>query len=167
MINGIAMERRQKSFSIALKKGDLGEHIVQEFLEQRGWIVYRPFTKDKAHYFDIMATKDKEKVIAIDVKTKARLNNWKAQGINLKTYLEYKKFIDKINIPFYLIFIDDKNGDVHCAELSKLKNSFYPTDYIIAWYLDEMFYLFNIGNERILELSAFDQRNYEYKPTAL
>jgi len=161
------MERKPRSFSTALKKGDIGEQIVQQFLEQRGWIVYRPFTKDKAHYFDIMATKNKEKVVAIDVKTKARLNNWKAQGINLKTYLEYKRFIDKINIPFYLIFIDDKNGDVHCAELSKLKKSFYPTEYIIAWYLDEMIYLFNIGNKRITELSAFDQRNYDYKPTEL
>ncbi len=158
------MEPRQRSFSTALKKGEIGECIVQEFLEQRGWIVYRPFTKDKAHYFDILATKNKEKVIAIDVKTKARLNNWKAQGINIKTYNEYKRFIDKVNIPFYLIFIDDKSGDVYCAELSKLKNPLYPTDYIIAWHLDDMFYLFNIGNERILELSKLDQRTYDYKP---
>jgi len=69
------MEQRQRSFKPALKKGEIGEMIIQDFLEKRGWIVYRPFTKDKAHYFDALATKNKEKVIAIDVKTKARLNN--------------------------------------------------------------------------------------------
>ena len=161
------MEQRQRSFKPALKKGEIGEMIIQDFLEKRGWIVYRPFTKDKAHYFDALATKNKEKVIAIDVKTKARLNNWRAQGINIKSYNEYKQFIDKVNVPFYLIFIDDKCGDVYTAELAKLKNYFNPTPYIIAWYLDEMFFLFNIGEENIKKLSEFDQRSYKYNPSLL
>lgn len=161
------MEQKRKSFETALKKGEAGEMIIQEFLEKRGWIVYRPFTKDRAHYFDALATKNKEKVIAIDVKTKARLNNWRAQGINIKSYNEYKKFIDKINVPFYLFFIDDKCGDVYTAELSKLRNSFNPTPYIIAWYLEDMFYLFNIGEDNIKLLSEYDQRNYKYNPSLL
>lgn len=161
------MEQKRKSFETALKKGEAGEMIIQEFLEKRGWIVYRPFTKDRAHYFDALATKNKEKVIAIDVKTKARLNNWRAQGINIKSYNEYKKFIDKINVPFYLFFIDDKCGDVYTAELSKLRNSFNPTPYIIAWYLEDMFYLFNIGEDNIKLLSKYDQREYDYKPSLL
>jgi len=155
----------QKSFEVALKKGELGERIIQKYFEARGWIVYRPFTKNKAHYFDALATRDKEKVIAIDVKTKARLNNWKAQGINIKSYNEYKRFIDKVNVPFYLIFIDDKSGDVYCAELAKLTRSFNPTSYIIAWYLEDMTYLFNIGDDNIKRLSELDQRNYDYDPT--
>lgn len=158
------MEQKQTSFNIALKKGELGENIIQNYLENKGWIVYRPFTKDKAHYFDIIATKDKEKVIAIDIKTKARLNNWAAQGINIKAYNEYIKFANTINVPFYLIFIDDKSGDVHLAELIKLKNEFNPTPYIIAWPLTEMTFMFNIGQDNINELSKLDQRNYNYKP---
>ena len=161
------MGQRQRSFEVALKKGDLGEQIVQYFLEGRGWIVYRPFTKDKAHYFDMMATKNKEKAVAIDVKTKARLNNWPAQGIDIKHYKQYMNFISKVNIPFYLIFVDDKNGDVHTAELSKLKNSFNPTNYIIAWHLEDMIFLFNIGDENISKLSEFDQRSYNFNPTLL
>jgi hypothetical protein len=161
------MEQKPRSFEVALKKGEIGELIVQDWLEKRGWIVYRPFTKNKAHYFDIMATKNKEKAIAIDVKTKARLNNWKAQGINIRTYNEYKRFINKVNIPFYLIFVDDKSGDVYSAELSKLKNSFNPVNYIIAWYLKDMLYLFNIGEVKIHELSKYDQRNYNYNPSLL
>ena len=155
------------SFEIAKSKGEYGERIIQESLESRGWIVYCPFTKNKAHYFDQLATKNKEKVIALDVKTKARLNNWPAQGINIKHYKEYSRFVDKINIPFYLVFVDDKNGDVHTQELIKLKEPFYPNEYIIAWSLDQMIKMFNIGEAHIKELSKFDQRNYDYKPKEL
>ena len=86
------METIHKSFEVALKKGEIGEQIIREYLEKKGWIVYFPFTKDKAHAFDILATKNKEKVFALDVKTKARLNNWPAQGINIKSYKEYLSF---------------------------------------------------------------------------
>jgi Holliday junction resolvase-like predicted endonuclease len=154
------------SFEKALKKGEMGEEIIRKYLEEKGWIVYFPFTKDKPHYFDILATKNKEKVIAVDVKTKARLNKWPAQGINLKAYNEYKKFIEKTNIPFYLIFIDDKNGDVHSANLRKLKQGFSVSSKseIIAWHLSDMKKLFKLNKDQIKELSKFDQRNYPYEP---
>lgn len=158
------MATKQINFEIALKKGEIGETIIQNYLEKLGWVVYKPFTKDKAHYFDILATKDKQKIIAIDVKTKARLNKWDAQGINIKHYNEYIRFIKITNIPFYLIFVDDKNGDVHIAEIDKLKNGFRPTENIIAWYLQDMKKIFTITSAQIAELSKYDQRNYIYKP---
>ncbi len=145
-------------------KGEIGEAIIREYFEKKGWVIYFPFTKDRAHYFDMLATKNKKEVIALDVKTKARLNKWPAQGINIRTYNEYIGFTDNINIPFYLIFIDDKNGDVHCADIKTLKNGFNPTPYIIAWYLIDMISLFNIGKEKINELSQYDTRNYDYEP---
>lgn len=158
------MERKRKSFEVALKKGEMGEDIIRAYLEQKGWIVYFPFTKDKPHYFDMLATFNKEKAIAVDVKTKARLNNWAAQGINKASYQQYMNFVEKTKIPFYIVFVDDKTGDVHSADLTTLQNPIYPTPFIIAWYLAEMKYLFNIGQEKINELSRYDQRNYEYCP---
>ena len=119
-----------KNFEIALKKGDLGENIVSEFLQKKGWIVYRPFTKDKAHYFDMLCTLNKEKVIAIDVKTKARLNNWNAQGIDIRSYNQYLNFVKQTSINFYLIFVDDKNGEVHLADYLK-----YIFIFAIGWLL--------------------------------
>jgi Holliday junction resolvase-like predicted endonuclease len=154
----------QKSFEIALKKGAIGEKIIMQYLEERGWIVYAPFTKNKAHYFDILATKNKENVIAIDVKTKARLNKWAAQGIDIKHYNEYKKFMQMAKVPFYIIFIDDKIGDVHLADISKLGEGFNPNKKIIAWYLKDMKYMFRISSEMINKLSELDQRKYEFKP---
>ena len=159
------MERKQASFNMALKKGEIGEDIIRKYLESKGWIVYFPFTKNKAHYFDMLATKDKEKVIALDVKSKARLNNWCAQGIDLRVYNQYMKFFNDTNIPFYLIFIDEQTRDVHLCDLPKMKNYFNPNPKIIAWYLADMQFMFNISNEEQERLKEFTQRNYEFNPT--
>jgi Holliday junction resolvase len=152
------------NFEKALKKGEIGEYIIRKYLEDKGWIVYSPFTKDKAHYFDMLCTYNKEKVMAIDVKTKARLNLYEAQGIDKKHYYQYINFTNKTNIPFYLIFIDDKLGDVHCADLKSLQNEIHINDKIIAWHLKDMHYLFNIGNDNINKLTELDQRNYFFNP---
>lgn len=153
-----------KNFEIALKKGNIGEDIVSKYLENKGWIIYRPFTKDKAHYFDMLCTFNKEKVIAIDVKTKARLNKWNAQGIDIRHYKEYLNFIEITKVNFYLIFVDDKTGEVHLAELSKLNNPIYPNKQIIAWNVNDMRYLFSISENDINNLSKYDQRSYKFKP---
>jgi hypothetical protein len=152
------------NFDIALKKGELGENIVREYLEAKGWIVYQPITKDKAHYFDMLCTLQKEKGIAIDVKTKARLNKWNAQGIDKRHYQQYMNFINTTQVNFYLFFVDDKTGDVHCADIKNLSNPIYPNDKIIAWNLNDMNLMFKLSLEQIAALSIYDQRNYEFKP---
>ena len=153
-----------KSFEIALKKGNIGEQIIQKYLENKGWIVYKPFTENKPHYFDMLCTYNKEKVIAIDVKTKARLNKWNAQGIDLKHYNEYLNFMKITKVSFYSIFVDDQNGEVHLAEIKKLNNPIYPNNKIIAWDVNNMHYLFNISQEEINKISEYDQRNYKFNP---
>jgi hypothetical protein len=150
-------------FEIALKKGELGENIIREYLESKGWIVYFPFTKNKAHAFDILCTLNKEKVIAIDVKTKARMNKFNAQGIDLRSYNEYLKFKEKMSIEFYLIFVDDKNGDVHTFEIGQKIESIIINK-IIFWWVKDMKFMFNIGKEKIEELSKYDQRGYDFNP---
>ena len=146
------------------KKGLLGEQIITKYLEDNGWVVYNPCTKDKAHYFDILATKNKKKVIAIDVKTKARLNNWNAQGIDYKHYKQYLKFTQDTSVPFWLFFVDDKTGQVHCSDITKLKDGFFPCSNIIAWRLSQMYFLFKISEEQILNISKLDTRNYNFNP---
>lgn len=149
-----------------VKKGDIGEDIIQEYLEEKGWKVYRPSTSG-AHWFDMLASKDKKEIIALDVKTKARFNYRACQGINKKTCKEYVELLDVLSVPFYLFFVDDKNGNVHKVEFSKLKGKgFTPpkSSHIIAWDLQEMEYLFNIGEDKIRALSIFDKRNHKYKP---
>jgi Holliday junction resolvase-like predicted endonuclease len=145
-----------------VKKGDTGEKIVKEYFDKLGYIVYQP-VNEGAHWIDMICLKDKKKAIAVEVKTKARFNKWAAQGIDIKNYKEYLKFIDKINFEFWLIFVDDKNGDVHALNILN-KNYFYPNKYLIAWRLEEMNYLFNIGEQNINKLSQYDTRNYKFLP---
>lgn len=158
------MAQKQASFKISLTKGELGEAIFREYLEARGWIVYFPFTKDRPHYFDMLATKDKEKVIACDVKTKARLNlSPPSTGINIAAYDGYKRFAEKTQVPFYLVFIDDKSGEVHFAEIKNLpEGRRISGGKIIIWPLASMKYLFNIEAENIKLLTKYDQRNHIY-----
>jgi Holliday junction resolvase len=151
-------------FEKALIKGEIGEEIVTKYLEKKGWIVYRPYTKKKAHFFDMICTYNKEKTIAIDIKTKARLNNWNAQGINIKSYNQYLNFVNETKVNFYLIFVDDKTGDVHLADITKLKKPIYPNKNIIAWRVEDMKFLFTISTDEIESISIHDQRNYEFKP---
>lgn len=153
------------SFQTSLIKGEIGEKIVRKYLEDKGWIIYSPITKDKAHYFDMLCTFNKDLVIAIDVKTKARLNNWNAQGINKKSYFEYLKFTKDTNINFYLVFIDDKNGEVYAADINKLINPIYPNNNLIAWELKNMKFLFKIDVDEIHNLTKYDQREYIYNPS--
>ena len=71
----------------------------------------------------MLCTYNKEKVIALDVKTKARMNKYAAQGIDIRSYNEYLKFKKTMNIDFFLVFVDDKNGDVYSFEIgSNIKN---------------------------------------------
>ena len=151
------------SFETALKKGELGEKIIRERLEKAGWIVYFPFTKHKPHYFDMLATMEKEKVIAIDVKTKARLNMMPAQGINKKQYDQYMRFAKATNVPFWIVFVDEMTGDVHTAELVKLENPIFLCDgKIIAWRLAAMEKIMELTESQKKLLQSYNQRSYEF-----
>ena len=76
---------KQINFKKALEKGAMGEKIIKDFLEEKGWIVYQPFA-GKAHAFDMLAIKDKKKAIALDIKAKSRLDFIEATGINTKHF---------------------------------------------------------------------------------
>lgn len=147
-----------------VKKGNIGENIIINFLEEKGFIIYKPITK-AAHWIDIIATRSKEEIYAVDVKTKARFNKWMAQGIDVKHYEDYKRFQKKCNINVYLFFVDDKSGEIHCADLNKLSDGFCPNnEKIKAWYLEEMELVHILNKNQIKQLTKHDTRNYEYKP---
>ncbi len=145
------------------KKGKIGEEIVKNMLKQKGWITYAP--EGGPHYFDILATKDKSSVIAIDVKTKARFNKWAAQGIDTRHYEQYMNFVKNTSVPFFLIFVDDKNGEIHAANIAHLKNGFHPAKNIIAWPLSQMKKIGHIQDKNLIDkMGQFDTRKYKYNP---
>ena len=146
-----------------VKKGDLGEKIVRNYLENKGYIVYQPKTKG-AHYFDMLCTKNKQEVMALDVKTKARLNHYEATGIDLSHYTDYKRLINTTKIPFYIYFVDEMEGKVYRQLLNKLPEPFQFNKYIVCWYLKDLIYLFNLTEKQQNELKEFNTRTHEYNP---
>jgi len=160
------MATKQKNFKDlnTTRKGAIGERVVKEMLENAGWVVYLPVT-EKAHAFDMLAIKDKHKVKAIEVKTKARLNNWAAQGIDIRHYEEYMKISHVMCIDLWLFFVDDKNGSVHAQNLRKLPEPFVVNENIVAWYLSDMQHMATINDRTFFEqCNKLDSRNYAYLP---
>lgn len=167
----------QRSFEVALKKGEIGEMIVRRKLEEKGWVVYQPVT-DGAHCFDMLSIKDKRNAIALDVKSKARMNKWPATGIDQRHFNEYLSFSEKHNMPFWVVFVDEMQKTIYgnCIEnLEQRRNVegvMYPfvltTRYgkkIRLWPLEAMIQIDVIRERDIASLIRYSQRSHEYEVT--
>lgn len=168
------------SFEKSLKKGRVGEEYVRGLLEKKGYIVYTPKTEG-AHAFDFLAIKEKEKCIALDVKSKARRNKYKDTGVNLKHYRIYEAFMKRHNMPFWLIFVDEMEKKIYGNTIEALmadkKEEFginYPyiwkrkpddKDGTIYWHLDSMIQMGCLECEAQELLCVLSQRNHEYRET--
>lgn len=167
----------QRSFKVALAKGEVGEMVVRSHLERKGWIVYKPHTEG-AHAFDILAILNKKSAIAIDVKAKSRMNKYPATGINQKHFEEYKAFSDKHNMPFWVVFVDESQRTVYGNTLSELeiprmvggqKYPFLmPTGYspVRLWPLEAMKHIARLDDAVVLQLADLSQRSYAYEVPA-
>jgi Holliday junction resolvase-like predicted endonuclease len=162
------METTRKSFEKAVTKGEYGEQIVKEFLEKKGWMTYTPDRKNKAHAFDFLITKNKEKIAAVDVKSKARANNFRKTGINLKSYKEYIHFAKKLNTRFVLVFVDEHpleqrvyGGDIFKIGSPDIINGDGKS--ICFWNLDKFHHMFKLTEKQVKELKELSQRNYDYE----
>ena len=166
------------NFNKAMEKGNFAEDIIQQILEKKGFVVYKPLT-DGAHAFDIMAIKDKKKVIAIDVKAKARRTKYNDTGINLSHFNEYMYFSTSHNMDFWVIFVDEYEKSIYGNTLAELQKPYtidginYPMisktsngKDIIYFPLVIMHQLCTLTEQQASELKAMSQRNYGYMEKA-
>jgi hypothetical protein len=156
-----------------VKKGNLGEQIVREYLENKGWIIYKSITP-KAHAFDYLAVKEKKTIAICEVKTKARLNKYNATGFNLKHYNEYLHILNNYNIDIFIFFIDEhpKEERIYGNFLSVLKekrifdNIEYPNidivKDIVLFPLSIMRDIRKLTEKECNELRILSTRNYNY-----
>ena len=72
-----------------VKKGNIGEKIIDKYFEDQGYIIYKTSTK-AAHLIDRLYVKDKKRLIFADVKTKAKRNKYPDTGFNYSNYEEYQ-----------------------------------------------------------------------------
>lgn len=176
----MCMVQRQKNFEKALKKGEMGEEYVREYMESRGYVVYFPFTKDRAHFFDMLCTHGKKAVIAIDVKTKPQMlmrrtlvlpgstipTSEIVTGINETHYQQYLSMQQRANIPFWLFFVDDLDRHVYAQNLQKLGKGVRFTNKKVdlrLWAIKSMVKVFCITKAECENLSKLDNRSYNKK----
>jgi len=165
--------QHRHDFEKALVKGKIGEDIVRRYLEEKGYVVYKPVTEG-AHAFDILAVKDKKTVIMADVKAKARRNYFPDTGINYKHYVEYKAISEKHCLPVFLFFVDEMIGQVYGNMLDELEKPCvvahnnriieYPLMHkgIIYFPLSKMIFLGQLTEYERMQLKGVSQRSYAY-----
>lgn len=158
---------------IEVKKGDIGEGIVKNALEKKGYVVYKCVT-EKAHAFDFLAVKDKKVFLIAEVKSKARFNKFEATGIDIRHYQEYLYIFNNQDIDVLLFFVDEhpKEERVYCQKLSVLikpksvNGVKYPNTKIasgkILFSLSDMVTVCQLTQKQLTELKKYSSRNHEY-----
>jgi hypothetical protein len=157
-----------------VRKGDVGELLVDDFLRGKKVIPYRP-DYDGAHPFDrLCATADKKTIFVADIKTKARREFYADTGINLNHYGDYKHIETKYRLRVFLFFVDEKLGEIYGNWLTELEQPVtlanngklisYPLKQggILYFPLAHMQPISPITLEKAKELMALSTRSYEY-----
>lgn len=157
------------------QKGNIGEQIVQDFLEGKGFVCYRPVT-EKAHPFDFLAIKDKTIAIAAEVKTKALMNKWKATGFNLSSYKDYSRFSKNHNMLIFIFFVDENMKQIYGNWLHELEKPCivsgtafphvfrYNGQDVIIFPFQNMRYIADLTEETAKQLQELSTRSYGYEP---
>lgn len=149
-----------------VKKGDIGESIIKDFLEAHNYILYRPITNG-AHKIDFFAHSSIEKkVICAEVKSKRRMATKAKTGVNVSALQHYSELYEKHNIPTYIFFIDDFERCVYGNWLHMLgageitgRNNYQA---VTVWELSAMKFIRWLSEVEITELSKHTSENYDY-----
>jgi len=156
------------SFDTSLQLGELGELAVARWLTSKGWMIYRPVVANKPHWFDMLITKEKRYIIAIDVKTKPMMRYYPCQGIDKKCYRQYERFSNATGVQFHIFFVDYDSRDVHSGRIGaqiSMDNASYDKGGIVAWDVNELLKLeFKITEGEAKAMRNLSQSNYRTSP---
>lgn len=157
-----------------VKKGDLGEVLVDEFLRGKRIIPYRP-DYDGAHPFDrLCATANKKTVFIADIKTKARRKHYSDTGFDATHYADYKFIEAKYGLRVFIFFVDEERAEIYGNWLSILETPTqlphgnrtieYPwrQGSIVYFPLVLMQPIAPITFEHAKELMSLSRRSYDY-----
>ena len=91
---------------IQVRKGSIGEKIVENYIEKKGYIVYKPSTKE-AHPFDMLCIKGKKEIIIAEIKTKPKRKYYPDTGFNYQHYKDYL-YIQEKGLNVFIFFVDEE-----------------------------------------------------------
>ena len=161
-----------------VKKGNLGEKIIDQYLLDCDFIPYHPFS-DKAHPFDrLVASKDKKRIFVLEVKTKKSRKYYPDTGFNYSNYQDYDNIKQKYGLDIYITFVDDLEQEVYGNYLKELekdreiklrgKTIHYPKienkngEKIKYYPLEAMENIKKLNKEEIEQLNKLSNENYKY-----
>lgn len=159
-------------------KGNIGENIVKNFLEDKGFIVYKPLTEGP-HAFDLLAIKDKKQIIVAEIKSQAKRNYYNDTGVSLRHYEDYQGIKNQYNLPIFLFFVDEMLKKIYGNWLSELEKPYYvivnnkkiqypltqkgSTGHRVYFSLNTMITIKKITDEDVQQLRKLSTRSYEYE----
>lgn len=159
-----------------VKKGNIGERLVKEYLINKGYIPYIPDAPG-AHPFDLLvASADKRNIFIADSKAKPARKYYPDTGIDLRHYKEYTTIEDKHNLNVFLFFVDEDAGNVYGNFLKRLSEPReiihigipyqYPLIHkgIIYFPLVSMIQIADIPKIDVDTLREYSTRNKAYTP---
>lgn len=158
-----------------VKKGDIGEKIVSDWLISHGYIPYTPQAAG-AHPFDkLCASRDKKTIFVAEVKSKPARTYYPDTGIDVRHYDDYKYIQSKYNIDVFLFFVDEDKRQIYGGKLSRLetqteiihngKKISYPLEHrgIIYFPLSAMQIIGELTDNQAASLNQHSTRNEAYK----
>lgn len=159
------MERKQENLWQSrpeVKKGNIGEKYAREFLERKGFIVYKPVSEG-AHKIDFFAHNGADKkVVAIEAKSKKRMAKCTKTGFNTTNLIHYKEIERRHSIPTFIYFVDEFEECVYGQWLSKLSDG-CEKGIVTVWELSEMEFIRWLTPKEVLELKECSKPdNYDY-----
>ena len=102
------------------QKEEVGESLVNKYLEAKGFIIYTPITNG-SHAFDRLAIKDNKLLLIAEIKSKAKRLKYPDTGINIKHYNIYKDIQEKHNLNVFIFFVDEEMSKIYGGWLKDLE----------------------------------------------
>lgn len=168
---GMIQKNSKWEHKTSVKKGNIGERIVREYLEAKGLVCYQPIT-ERAHAFDMLAILDKKQIVIAEVKSKALMNKWRATGFPQKNYEEYKYIQEKYGIPVFIFFVDEHMKKIYGNTLSILDKEIvregarFPmliqNGATRIFHFDSMKLVHDLTDAECEELKQYTRRSYNY-----
>ena len=151
---------------VSVKKGKLGEDIVRQYLESKGYVIYSPETNGSHPFDKLCINHNGNEIFIAEIKSKPHRIYYPDTGINKNHFLKYKFIQDKYSIDVFLFFVDEISKSIYGNWLSKLikPRKDYPLEQngIIYFPLDIMLQIAKLEDKQVEELKSLSDRNYDY-----
>jgi len=146
-----------------VKRGNIGEKLVKDYLESLGCIIYEPVT-DGSHLFDKLVLHPTRKLFICEVKTKPARLKYPDTGVDIRHYNSYKSVMNNYKLDVLLVFVDDLNRSMYGNWLSELDKPFgdYPLKHkgIIYWHINTMRILRELTDSECRAIRLYYTGNY-------